>query len=129
VGRRCWRSCTAGALGWLVLALLAACAPAASRPADCEASSVAREAKLTADGLDPYTITVCRGQTVHLVIRSEVKGVLHLHGYDEQSWQLAAGSAATFDFLADHPGQFVMELHTDDAPQGQGMGVFTVDER
>jgi hypothetical protein len=119
----------AGVLGCLLLTLLAACAPAASRPGDCDATSASREAKLTADGLNPYTITVCRGQQVHLAIQSAVKGVLHLHGYDEQTQLVQAGESVIFDFLADHPGQFVIELHTDDAPQGQGMGVFTVDER
>ncbi len=107
---------------------MAACVQQPERPADCTDASVSRQTTLTVDGLTPRNVDVCRGQRVHLVVKVQTNGVLHIHGYDEQAKEVRSGQTATFDFPADHSGQFVIELHTTAVAQGQGMGVFTVHE-
>jgi hypothetical protein len=54
-------------------------------------------------------------------------GVLHLHGY-ELAKEVRNGQTATFDFLADQSGQFVIELHNATHPTGLALGIFTVYE-
>ncbi|HET8586548.1 MAG TPA: hypothetical protein VFM74_01605 [Candidatus Limnocylindria bacterium] len=108
---------------------VSACVQQPERPADCDQPSVSRQATLTVDGLTPRNVDVCNGQAVHLSISIQTDGVLHIHGYDQQTREVRAGQTVAFDFDADHSGQFVIELHTKTAPSGQGMGVFTVHER
>jgi hypothetical protein len=112
----------------LVGLFLAACVQQPDRPSDCADASVSRQATLTVDGLTPRNVDVCRTQQVHLSIKVEANGVLHIHGYDQQTKEVRSGQVVAFDFDADHSGQFVIELHTQAVPQGQGMGVFTVHE-
>lgn len=112
----------------LIGLFVAGCVQQPSQPADCDAPSVSRTATLTVDGLNPRNIDVCRGQQVHLAVQVQTSGVLHIHGYDQQTKEVRPGQTVTFDFETDHSGQFVIELHTNDVPQGQGMGVFTVHE-
>jgi hypothetical protein len=115
--------------GLVVIGLsLVACVQQPEQPSDCADASVARQATLTVDGLTPRKVDVCRTQQVHLAIKAQANGVLHIHGYDQQTREVRSGQVVTFDFDADHSGQFVIELHTQAAPQGQGMGVFTVHE-
>lgn len=115
--------------GLVVIGLsLVACVQQPEQPSDCAAASVSRQATLTVDGLTPRNVDVCRAQQVHLSIKVEANGVLHIHGYDQQTREVRSGQVVAFDFDADHSGQFVIELHTQAAPQGQGMGVFTVHE-
>lgn len=119
-------------LGLLSLALLtAACVTPIERPADCGDAAVERGATLTSAGrLDPQTIVVCRGQQVTLAIEIETDGVLHLHGYDDQTPAVSveAGTPIEMTFEAVRSGQFVIELHAPGASAGTGAGVFTVDE-
>lgn len=86
--------------------------------------------RLTVDGLEPETPAVCRGQEVTFVVDSEVDGVLHVHGYDDQvpAFFVSAGATEEVEFRADVSGQFVVEFHAQDDPQGVGVGVFTVHE-
>jgi len=115
--------------GLVVIGLsLVACVQQPEQPSDCADASVSRQATLTVDGLTPRNVDVCRTQQVHLAIKVQANGVLHIHGYDQQTREVRSGQVVTFDFDADHSGQFVVELHTQASPQGQGMGVFTVHE-
>ena len=70
----------------LAATTLAACAGGVQRPDDCGAPSVERAATLTSDyRLEPNAITVCRDQRVTLEVDVQTDGVLHLHGYDDQT--------------------------------------------
>lgn len=118
----------AAALTAIIGLSVSACVQQAARPADCDQPSVSRQATLTQDGLTPRNVDVCRGQQVDLSVAIQTDGVLHIHGYDQQTKEVRAGQTVEFDFAADHSGQFVIELHTQAEPNGQGMGVFTVHE-
>ena len=98
--------------------------------ADCAALPTRIELALSADGLTPADPTVCRDQEVTLVVTSEVDGVLHIHGYDDEvpATTVAAGEVTELDFTAIRSGQFPIELHPDEDPQGVSLGIFTVDE-
>jgi hypothetical protein len=104
------------------------CVEQAQLPSDCTQAAVTRNAKLTADGLQPRNIDVCRGQQVTIAVEIGADGVLHIHGYDEQAKEVRVGQTVTFAFPAVRSGQFVIELHTTEAPGGLNMGVFTVHE-
>lgn len=119
----------AAALAAFIGLSVTACVQQPERPGDCDQASVSRQATLTQDGLTPRNVDVCKGQHVHLSIVIQTDGVLHIHGYDQQTKEVRAGQSTAFDFDADHSGQFVIELHTTSVPDGQGMGVFTVHER
>jgi hypothetical protein len=79
------------------------------------------------DSLDPNALAGCRGQQVSLSVTIGQDGVLHLHGY-ELAKEVRSGQTATFDFLADQSGQFVIELHNATHPSGLALGIFTVYE-
>ncbi len=111
--------------------MLAGCVSPIERPDDCDAAAVQRAATLTsAHRLEPQTITVCRDQAVTLDVDIQTDGVLHLHGYDDQTSavEVVAGTPVTLSFDAVRSGQFVIELHTSDGPAGLGVGILTVDE-
>jgi hypothetical protein len=110
--------------------ILAGCVTGVERPDDCGDPSVVRVATLTSDHrLEPDAITVCLDQQVTLEVDVQTDGVLHLHGYDDQTsaQEVTAGTPVTLTFDAVHPGQFVIELHTADGPAGLGVGILTVD--
>jgi hypothetical protein len=54
--------------------------------------------------------TVRRGDRVVLVVRSDVTGDVHLHGYDLEQ-RVAPGTPARIRFRATIPGRFEIELH------------------
>jgi hypothetical protein len=113
------------------LTALAGCVSPIERPADCDAPAVERAATLTsAHRMEPQTTTVCRDQAVTLNVDVRADGVLHLHGYDDQTSavEVVAGTPVTLSFDAVRSGQFVIELHTSDGPAGLGVGILTVDE-
>jgi len=58
----------------------------------------------------PDRIPVSRGETVRLVVTSDVDDELHVHGYDLEK-VLPAGQPATLEFMADQPGLFEVETH------------------
>ena len=67
--------------GLLVVGLLGACI---GGDADCAALPTRIELTLSADELTPADPAVCRDREVTLVVTSEVDGVLHIHGYDDE---------------------------------------------
>ncbi len=118
----------AAALLVVITAALAGCVDQPDLPPDCGQANATRAATLTATGLEPRDIGVCRGQQVELSVQIQADGVLHIHGYDAEAKEVRVGQDVTFDFIADRVGQFVIELHTADGG-GVSAGVFTVHER
>ena len=101
-----------------------------TRPEACDAASVTIDLALTATDLTPSDPAVCRDQDVILVVDSETDGVLHLHGYDEAvpATTVRTGETVTIEFTASRSGQFPIELHLSDDPEGIAVGIFTVHE-
>jgi hypothetical protein len=56
------------------------------------------------------TLIAHRGDKVTILIRSELVGDLHLHGYDREV-ALEPGARASLAFQANRTGQFPIELH------------------
>jgi hypothetical protein len=110
----------------LVAAMATGCLPAAT----CPETSIALAATVSADAMDPSSLTACRGQDVTLEITSETDGILHIHGYDEQvpATPLEPGEERTLEFTADVAGQFVIELHARDGETETEIGILTVNE-
>jgi hypothetical protein len=113
--------------GLLVVVALAGCI---GGDADCAALPTRVELTLTADELTPASPSVCRDREVTLVVTSEVDGILHIHGYDDEvpATEVAAGEVTELVFTTRRSGQFPIELHTDENTQGVALGVFTVHE-
>jgi len=119
------------AIGAIVLALVVVgCVDQVGLPPDCDASEVSRDVTLTATELAPNGIEVCRDQNVIVTVNSEVDGVFHIHGYDEQvpATSVSAGEELTLEFPAARSGQFPIELHPAEDPTGVTVGIFTVHE-
>lgn len=95
----------------LVIGLLAVsgCSTSAG---PCGPETLTLNATVSADAMDPSALEACRGQEVTLAVASEVDAELHLHGYDIEQ-ELMSGETTNFEFTADLPGQFIIELHTD----------------
>ncbi len=55
-------------------------------------------------------VEVTQGQTVGIVLASDVDESAHVHGYD-LSVPVSAGSTGELTFTADTPGVFEVELH------------------
>ena len=86
-------------------------------------TATATEPTTTPDGAKTITIvvknaapeggikraTVAKGDSVNLVIHSDVEDEVHLHGYN-LSADVAAGGTATISFVANVPGRFEAEL-------------------
>lgn len=107
---------------------LAACV-GDSRPSSCE-GPVTIDAALSAEAFTPPDPAVCRDQEVTLRVASEVNGVIHLHGYDDQvpATPVTAGETLELRFTATRSGQFPIELHPEQDPRGAEVAVFTVHE-
>lgn len=116
------------AIAALIGLSVSGCVQAENKPSDCAAASVERHTVLSTTGLDPRNVDVCRGQELKLTVQIGADGVLHIHGYDQQAKEVRPGQTITFDFAATRAGQFVIELHTQAVPAGQGAGVLTVHE-
>jgi hypothetical protein len=116
----------------LVLALVTTGCIASNVPdaSACAAAAITLELELTASGLTPDDPAACRGQRLELVVRSEIDGALHIHGYDEEAplIEVVAGERATVAFDASRSGQFPIEIHTNDTPEGTSVGVLTIHE-
>jgi len=95
----------------------------------CAEPAITIDVSLTAETMDPAGIDVCRNQDVTLLIETDVEGVIHIHGYDEQvpATQLDVGETR-LAFTAARSGQFPVELHPQEDPTGIEVGVFTVHE-
>lgn len=117
----------------LLLALLAVaaagCVPS-NRPANCDEREITIEVTLTATDLTPDDPAACRDQAVTLVVHAEADGVMHVHGYDEAlpATEVTAGETVRVEFVAERAGQFPIEFHAADDPEGTGVGVLTVHE-
>ena len=121
------RRSTGVALAVGVVFILAGCIGGS---ASCAALPTEIELTLRADSLTPSDPAVCRDRDVTLAVASEVDGVLHIHGYDEDvpATTVTAGETTDLAFTARRSGQFPIELHTDEDPQGVNVGIFTVHE-
>ena len=100
------------------------------RTEGCGAAEVALDVTLTATELDPATIEVCRDQDVTLRISPEADGLIHIHGYDDESPATAvtAGEEIDVTFNAVRAGQYPIEFHPADDATGISVGIFTVHE-
>jgi hypothetical protein len=114
----------------VLLAVLSACVTD-SRPdaSACAAPTIELDLRLTSDSLTP-TPSVCRDQEVTLRIASEVDGIIHIHGYEEavSATEVAAGEELELTFTATRAGQYPVELHPADDPEGVSVAIFTVNE-
>jgi hypothetical protein len=110
--------------------LLAACV-SDNRPETCQDSATTIELRVTATAMEPSSAAACRGQDVTLIIRSDVDGVFHVHGLDElvPATTIDADEETTLEFVADRSGQFPVDLHPPDDPQGVTIGLLTLHER
>ncbi|MEA2377725.1 MAG: hypothetical protein QOD13_1632 [Thermoleophilaceae bacterium] len=59
---------------------------------------------------DVKTIRVAKGDTVRIVVTSDIPDQIHLHGYDIEK-EAAPGKPARFKFKADMEGAFEIESH------------------
>ena len=59
---------------------------------------------------DVKSIRVAKGDTVRIVVTSDVPDQIHLHGYDIEK-EAAPGKPARFKFKADAEGAFELESH------------------
>ena len=117
-------------LALLTLLALVGCVES-NRPSDSECAAAEVTLSLSVStSMAPDDPAVCRGQRVTLTIASSVDGLLHVHGYDEELpvVALADGEMTEVAFVASRSGQFPVELHSDDEPQGASLGVLTVHE-
>lgn len=60
----------------------------------------------------PRRVEVGQGETVRLVVTSDVDDQIHVHGYEVEA-DLEAGRPTSVEFRADTPGVFEVETHED----------------
>ena len=63
----------------------------------------------------PAEVTVSSGERVHLEVTSDVEEEVHVHGFDLKQ-PVGPGVAAVFDFVADLPGIWEVELEGSGVP-------------
>lgn len=121
------RAATAGALVLLVTGCVSTTRPPEG---SCAATEVTVEVAIDADGMTPSDPSACRGQQLTLEVTSSVPGVFHIHGYDSEipATAIEADDPVSLEFDAVRSGQFPIELHTQDAPEGASLGILTVHE-
>ena len=121
---------TAASTLLLVAGILVGCV-SENRPATCNADETTIELTVSATDLEPNDPSACRDQVVTMVLDSEVDGVFHIHGLDRivPATPVVAGDQVTLEFTVDQSGQFPIEIHPGDDPQGVSIGIFTVYER
>jgi hypothetical protein len=124
------RIAIAGASMGFLAALLVGCVTD-NRPATCNADETTLELTVSATALEPNDPAACRGQVVTMILGPEVDGIFHVHGLDTTvpATTVVAGEQVTLEFTADRSGQFPIEIHPGDDPQGVSIGIFTVYER
>lgn len=116
----------------LPMVLLVACVTDTRPDAEaCNAPSIELSLRLTAAELTPSSPAVCQDQEVTLRIASEADGFIHIHGYDEAvpATEVVAGEELELTFTADEVGEYPIEFHPADEPEGAEVGFFTVHER
>ena len=121
---------TAASTLLLVAGILVGCV-SENRPATCNADETTIELTVSATDLEPNDPSACRDQVVTMVLDSEVDGVFHIHGLDRivPATPVVAGDQVTLEFTVDQSGQFPIEIHPGDDPQGVSIGIFTVYDR
>jgi hypothetical protein len=73
------------------------------------------------------TVTVKKGDPVHIVVTVDKPNTLHLHGFDIEK-RAAPGKPARFDLKANIEGQFELESHTfEDAGMEAGVAKLLVE--
>ena len=114
----------------VVAMALAACV-GDHRPDDCNAAETTIELTVRDGTMEPNDPAACRGQGVTLVLDAQVDGIFHVHGLDAvvPATPISAGEELTLEFEADTSGQFPIELHPADDPQGVTIGILTIHER
>ena len=129
---RRWRSTIRTTLLLSAIALVLAACVADTRPdgAACSAPTIELELTVRADDMVPSNPSVCRDQEVTLVISAQVDGVIHVHGYDAElpATELSNGDELSLIFDASRSGQYPIELHRQESPQGINVGILTVHE-
>lgn len=126
-----WRGRAKGAALSTLLVAAGGCVETNRPDADtCAAPAVELRATLTADTLVPADPAVCRGQQVTLTLSPQVDGAFHIHGYDADlpATEVRGGQELELSFTASRSGQFPVELHTQENPEGASVGIFTVHE-
>lgn len=117
-------------LGTTLVAMVLVACVADSRPdaETCSAPSIEVSLRLTADALSPSDPGVCRDQEVTLRIAPEADGVIHLHGFDDvvPATDVVAGEELELTFIADEEGEYPIEFHPADAPEGISVGFLSV---
>jgi outer membrane murein-binding lipoprotein Lpp len=110
--------------------LLAGCV-SESRPADCDDDAKTIHLTIKATSMEPNDAAACTGQEVTVILDPDVDGVLHVHGLDSvlPAASITAGEQLRLEFTADRTGQFPIELHAADDPQGVVIGILTVYDR
>ena len=100
-------------------------------PETCDADAVKVEITVAADGMEPNPAEMCTGQDVTLTLHPQVDGVFHIHGLDAlvPATTIAEGEPLDITFTPDRSGQFPVELHPADDPQGIAIGIVTIYER
>jgi plastocyanin len=91
-------------------------APASTVSVSDESAGVRVVEVEIADGrvsTDDDRVEVRRGDTVRIVVTSDVDDEVHVHGV-EQSAALVAGETATVEFTVDEAGLFEVETHEGD---------------
>jgi heme/copper-type cytochrome/quinol oxidase subunit 2 len=86
--------------------------PSATTPAPATSGTRVIEVRI-ADGAvqtDADRVEVAAGQSVRVVVTSDVDDELHVHGVDE-TVDLVAGETTTLDVIVDEPGVFDVETH------------------
>ena len=77
-------------------------------PAEPPVTRISVKGGVIAD--DVKSIEVAKGDTVRIVVSSDVDDEIHLHGYDIEK-EAAPGKPARFEFKADVEGAFELESH------------------
>jgi plastocyanin len=84
--------------------------PAAQRPDAQQAKTITVRIADRKVSPKPGRISVARGETVRLVVTSDVADEIHVHSYDREL-RLTPRKPATLQFTADKPGLFEVETH------------------
>jgi plastocyanin len=77
-------------------------------PADTTVDARVQEGRIVSD--TPKRVEVAQGDTVRIVVRSDVADTIHLHGYGAEA-PVKPGTPATLTFTADRTGLFEVETH------------------
>lgn len=97
----------------LLAGILAIAVAGCSSPTQNETTTIRLEITDTAPS-EPREEKVPLGNLVRLEVSSEVDGVLHVHGFEEEK-PLVAGETSFLTFAAGMSGAFEVETHEPDA--------------